>query len=323
MDRVKGAEDEEEEEEEGWDVFFFGRSDEASVWKPPRSVGVGRCPVVPVEVAMSSSWIPRGSFTEQVRVPCLRSSPLFVSWCPAHGRAPVLRSPTEIVGGATSRSKSFQFKKSRANPVPLVVVAANSSFARAAGSVHGHLWALGWRIGRVRSLHCAVRSRMPTSSLLVPLPARAKNRASQYAWNAKTKTVVKLNDSTAVPSTYTYTRDVVSDLRASLHAAFFPATDQVTPDYWEYIKWRGWHRLFSSMSSIFATQSLLLAVGVGAKNTLPAAAGINWWVLTRVRDLTAALMWTRSSDKRRRRRSDLLTTHYSRSALLVLQFPGC
>jgi len=63
MDRVKGAE-EEEEEEEGWDVFFFGRSDEASVWKPPRSVGVGRCPVVPVEVAMSSSWIPRGSFTE-------------------------------------------------------------------------------------------------------------------------------------------------------------------------------------------------------------------------------------------------------------------
>ena len=36
------------------------------------------------------------------------------------------------------------------------------------------------------------------------------------------------------------------------------------------------HRLFSSVSSVFATQSLLRAVGVGAKRSLPAAAAINW-----------------------------------------------
>jgi hypothetical protein len=53
-------------------------------------------------------------------------------------------------------------------------------------------------------------------------------------------------------------------------------TSQVTPDYWHYVSWRASHRLFSSMLGIFATQSLLSAVGVGAQRALPAAAAINW-----------------------------------------------
>lgn len=70
-------------------------------------------------------------------------------------------------------------------------------------------------------------------------------------------------------------------------------------DYWEYVKWRGWHRLFSSMVSIFSTQSLLLAVGVGAKKTLPAAAGINWVLkdgLGRLGRLTVATRFGESFD---------------------------
>lgn len=51
---------------------------------------------------------------------------------------------------------------------------------------------------------------------------------------------------------------------------------QVTPDYWAYARWRASHRLFSSVMGIFATQSLLAAVGVGAQRSLPAAAAINW-----------------------------------------------
>ena len=282
MDRVKG-------EEEGWDVFFFGRSDAASVWKPP--VGVGRCPVVPVVDMKAAGFVnglsPR-AFAFRVSGPAR---------CSYHG------DPTAVVvvcSGAPSESRRFSSRF----PVQKVFnFASQHNPSRSSSSrIHHSYEQWGpytdtsglWAGALAEFVHCIrPKSRaesgrpptvqMPASSLLVPLPARAKNRASQYVWNAKTKTVVKLNDSTAVPSTYTYTRDVVSDLHASLHAAFFPATDQVTPDYWEYIKWRGWHRLFSSMSSIFATQSLLLAVGVGAKNTLPAAAGINWWVLT-VRD---------------------------------------
>lgn len=116
----------------------------------------------------------------------------------------------------------------------------------------------------------------------------------------------------------------------SLHSAFFPRRELVTPgeverfeytciivsmmddmsdsyhvcvcfsaDYWEYVKWRGWHRLFSSMVSIFSTQSLLLAVGVGAKKTLPAAAGINWVLkdgLGRLGRLTVATRFGESFD---------------------------
>lgn len=59
-------------------------------------------------------------------------------------------------------------------------------------------------------------------------------------------------------------------------AAFFPNPSEVSPDYWEWCKWRAVHRMFSSMATVFGTQSLLLAVGVGAKKTLPAAAAINW-----------------------------------------------
>ena len=55
-----------------------------------------------------------------------------------------------------------------------------------------------------------------------------------------------------------------------------PLSMQVTPDYWHYVSWRASHRLFSSMLGIFATQSLLSAVGIGAQRSLPAAAAINW-----------------------------------------------
>lgn len=73
----------------------------------------------------------------------------------------------------------------------------------------------------------------------------------------------------------------------------------VVSDYWEYVKWRAWHRLFSSMSSIFSTQSLLLAIGIGAKKSLPSAAAINWVLkdgLGRLGRLTVATKFGESFD---------------------------
>lgn len=84
-----------------------------------------------------------------------------------------------------------------------------------------------------------------------------------------------------------------------MHTAFFPDPHNVTSDYWNYVRWRASHRLFSSMSSIFATQSLLLAVGVGAKRSLPAAATINWVLkdgLGRLGRLTVATRFGESFD---------------------------
>ena len=64
--------------------------------------------------------------------------------------------------------------------------------------------------------------------------------------------------------------------RRAAWAAFFPDPADVTPDYWAYARWRAGHRLCSSMLTNFATQSLLVAVGVGARRSLPAAAAANW-----------------------------------------------
>ena len=53
------------------------------------------------------------------------------------------------------------------------------------------------------------------------------------------------------------------------------------------------------MGSIFATQSLLAAVGVGARRTLPAAASINWVLkdgLGRLGRLTVATRFGESFD---------------------------
>ena len=134
----------------------------------------------------------------------------------------------------------------------------------------------------------------PPMQNLVPLHARdSRNTAIQYAWNGKTRTVVKLQPKDS------HTNVHAQDFLSGIQSSFFPSPEQVTPDYWEYIKWRGWHRLFSSMSSIFSTQSLLLAVGVGAKNTLPAAAGINWVLkdgLGRLGRLTVATKFGESFD---------------------------
>jgi len=98
----------------------------------------------------------------------------------------------------------------------------------------------------------------------------------------------------------------------SARAAFFPHPNEVTPDYWQWCKWRATHRIFSSMASVFGTQSLLLAVGVGAKRTLPAAAAINWVLkdgLGRVGRLSVATKFGESFD------SDLKRFRFSSSLL--------
>jgi glutamate N-acetyltransferase/amino-acid N-acetyltransferase len=95
-------------------------------------------------------------------------------------------------------------------------------------------------------------------------------------------------------------------------SAFFPHPQEVTPDYWEWCKWRATHRIFSSMASVFGTQSLLLAIGVGAKRTLPAAAAINWVLkdgLGRLGRLSVATKFGESFD------SDLKRFRFSSSLL--------
>ncbi|CAI5953595.1 unnamed protein product [Closterium sp. NIES-65] len=50
----------------------------------------------------------------------------------------------------------------------------------------------------------------------------------------------------------------------------------VADGYWEYMRWKGVQRTLSSCMHVIATQSLLRAVGVGARRSVPAAAALQW-----------------------------------------------
>ncbi|QDZ17573.1 root UVB sensitive protein [Chloropicon primus] len=69
-----------------------------------------------------------------------------------------------------------------------------------------------------------------------------------------------------------------SSLRETLgrlsREAFIP--ENVSPDYWNYVRWRFLQRITSSILSVYTTESMLRAVGVGAKRSLPTAAAFNW-----------------------------------------------
>lgn len=95
-----------------------------------------------------------------------------------------------------------------------------------------------------------------------------------YVWDGRSLSLASSNALDPAPS---------SDRRSSLLSRwllrrvarlrhdFFPDPANVTPDYWQYWRWRAGHRFFSSMNSALTTQSLLLAVGAGGRGTAAGA----------------------------------------------------
>jgi len=63
---------------------------------------------------------------------------------------------------------------------------------------------------------------------------------------------------------------------AKARDAFLPSAESVTEDYWEYARFRFFQRAASSCITVFATQQMLQAIGLGATRRLPAAAAVNW-----------------------------------------------
>ena len=63
---------------------------------------------------------------------------------------------------------------------------------------------------------------------------------------------------------------------ARVKDAFLPSAESVTADYWDYARFRFVQRAASSCITVFATQQMLQAVGLGATRRLPAAAAVNW-----------------------------------------------
>lgn len=153
-------------------------------------------------------------------------------------------------------------------------------------------------------LELASRSGNGAALQAVPAGVLYDSRFKRYAWDGRRLRAV---DPADVQRGTSHARTLAGHaqwLLGEARTAFFPRREEVTPDYWEYIKWRASHRFFSSMASIFATQSLLQAVGVGARRALPAAATINWVLkdgLGRLGRLTVATRFGESFDSNLKR----------------------
>ena len=82
--------------------------------------------------------------------------------------------------------------------------------------------------------------------------------------------------SDAVPEWVALQRRRADRFATRVKDAFLPSRDAVTADYWDYARFRFAQRAASSCITVFATQQMLQAVGLGATRRLPAAAAVNW-----------------------------------------------
>ncbi|KFM29313.1 UPF0420 protein [Auxenochlorella protothecoides] len=129
----------------------------------------------------------------------------------------------------------------------------------------------------------AIQHRETPEYTPVPIAVTIGGRRKRYVWTASGLSTVDADalvggkgDSSPRSRVDVLLRHPFEWAKHEIRHAFFPHRDEVYPDYWTYAKWRAVHRFFSSMNSVFATQSLLQAVGIGAQRSLPAAATINW-----------------------------------------------
>lgn len=111
---------------------------------------------------------------------------------------------------------------------------------------------------------------------LLPVGSSHGGRKQRFVWDGKAIKVIDTEELASKQTKRQHLTAQLRDWRSSVLSAFLPDKELVTADYWGYSFWRNSHRFFSSATTVFATQSLLQAVGVGAKKSLPAAAGINW-----------------------------------------------
>ncbi|KDD72631.1 DUF647 hypothetical protein, partial [Helicosporidium sp. ATCC 50920] len=139
------------------------------------------------------------------------------------------------------------------------------------------------------------------SALILPAVIEARGHRRHYVWDGRR--VVAVPQSPEASSSHHPSRPTCAAtlrrLWRGMQTSFFPPEEDVTADYWTYIRWRAAHRLFSSMSGVFATQSMLLAVGVGARRSLAGAATVNWVLkdgLGRLGRLSAATRFGESFD---------------------------
>jgi len=117
-------------------------------------------------------------------------------------------------------------------------------------------------------------------------------------------------------------RGAREELGRAVYNTLIPAG--VTADYLAYTRWRFTQRIFSSALAVLSTQSMLQAVGVGAKRSLPAAAAVNWVLkdgLGRLGKLATSAQFSQAFDSELKRFRFSASIFFNASSALEMATP--
>ncbi|WIA30727.1 hypothetical protein OEZ86_000794 [Tetradesmus obliquus] len=163
---------------------------------------------------------------------------------------------------------------------------------------------------------------------LLPVGSNRGGKQQQFAWDGSK--VIAINKA-LLDEGYTAAgrlHDSIARMQERVRSSFIPRKEDVTEDYWEWLRWRCGQRFFSAVLQNFATQSLLMAVGVGARKALAASAAINWMLkdgMNRLVRMGVATQFGDSFDsdlKRFRFTTSLLYTACVSCEFLTPRFPS-
>ncbi|GIL56589.1 hypothetical protein Vafri_11930 [Volvox africanus] len=118
----------------------------------------------------------------------------------------------------------------------------------------------------------------PASPSMERLPVAIKkgDQLLPYVWDGQRITAMSEAALQDADMTTGRLRNWFQGLQRQLKEAFLPDPQDVTPDYWEWLRWRLTQRFFSSTMQNFSFSALLMATGLGAKKAFAASAAINW-----------------------------------------------
>ncbi|XP_057868477.2 protein root UVB sensitive 4 isoform X2 [Cryptomeria japonica] len=108
----------------------------------------------------------------------------------------------------------------------------------------------------------------------VPILVHNKGVSLRYAWDGQYLLLEKHLKILEAKSFKQFLKDCLRRVRLIMLSLFVP--EQVTSNYMDFLKWKFVHRIFSSAIQVQSTQAMLLAIGIGAKRSLPSAAALNW-----------------------------------------------
>ncbi|KAF6155748.1 hypothetical protein GIB67_007395 [Kingdonia uniflora] len=107
----------------------------------------------------------------------------------------------------------------------------------------------------------------PPTLLNLPVAIHSRSgKVFRYLWDGTNLQLVNLNGVSSNWLTFNY--------KTAIWDFFIPR--RVNENYLNYVKWKFFHRIFSSALQVLATQAMFRAMGVGYSRSLSSAAALNW-----------------------------------------------